>query len=341
MSYLRNRLIQAAVTLYGIVSIGFIFTHMMPGGPVQALRSQIRQNPEAHGLGPNPSAAEVRQYIRDNVIIPPDKPLWEKYTDYMMDVFLRGDFGMSYITEPQEPVLGLIAEAAPWTIFISSVGMVYGIVVGVILGAALAYYEGSRFDFGMTVAMILNGSIPYYAAAIILLYFFGYQTGWFPTGGRYPPGVEPGYSLEFILGVLYHAALPCLSTIVVGFGGGALGMRAHCIRIMGSDYIDVARLRGLSSYKIATRYLGRNALLPMYTGIVLGLGGLLGGSVILETIFSYPGLGMLMFRATMLRDYPLIIASMTISSVLFVIGTIIADFTYSLIDPRAEQSSMG
>lgn len=341
MGYLRNRLIQAFITLFGIVTLGFVFIRLMPGGPAQYLRSTVREEPEEHGLGSNPTGEEVRRYIEANMVSPPEQPLWQQYIDYLVGVFTRADFGISYIVEPQEPVMSLIIEAAPWTIFLSSVSLVYGLVVGIVLGSVMAYYNGTRFDVGMTTAMILNGAVPFYVAAILLLYFLSYQLGWFPSGSRYPPGMEPDYSLEFILGVFHHAALPCLSMIITGFGGGALGMRAHSVRIMGSDYIEVARLRGLSSYKIATRYLARNAMLPMYTGIMLGLGGLLGGSVILEGIFAYPGLGLLMFDATVMRDFPLLTASMVVTSALFILGTLMADFTYSLIDPRAEQASMG
>ncbi|WP_276256669.1 ABC transporter permease [Halomontanus rarus] len=235
----------------------------------------------------------------------------------------------------------MIAEAAPWTILLTSVSMVYGLFVGIILGTVMAYYEGSRFDIGMTTGMIANSAVPYYVAAIVLLYFFGYQLQWFPTGGRFDGDTTVGPNPEFVMSVYYHAALPCLSMIATGFGGGALGMRANAIRVLGSDYIRVAKLRGLSSYKISTRYLGRNAILPMYTGILVGIGGILGGSVILETIFAYPGMGMLMYDATLARDFPLLTASLVFTTVLFVIGTLLADFTYALIDPRAEQSSMG
>ena len=340
MGYLRNRLIQAFVTLFSIVSLSFFFIRMMPGGPRQYLKNHIRSNPSRYGLDANPSPMEVRRVLEEILIAPPKQPIWEAYLDYLSGAMV-GDFGISYIVQPGAPVMQLIAEAAPWTIFLSSISLVYGLFVGIILGTVMAYYEGSKFDMGMTASMLFNSAIPYYVIAIVLLYFFAYQTQWFPRGGRMDPTTTPGFNLPFVKGVFYHAALPSLSMILSGFGGGALGMRANAVRVLGSDYIRVARLRGLSAYKISTRYLGRNAILPMYTGIVIGIGGLLGGSVILESIFSYRGMGLLMFEAAVARDFPLLTANVTISTLFFVMGTLLADFTYSLIDPRAEQSSMG
>jgi peptide/nickel transport system permease protein len=341
MSYLRNRLLQAFITLYGIITIGFFAMRLMPGGPREYLISRVKSNPEEFGLDRSPTPQQINQILEQFLAAPPDKPVYIAYIDYLEGVFLHLDFGYSYIVSPGSEVLPLILEAAPWTILLSSISIVYGLFVGIILGSVMAYYEGTKFDIGMTTAMILDSAVPYYVAAVVLLYYFAYQYPIFPNGGRWDPNTTPGLNIPFILGVYYHAALPSLSMIITGFGGGALGMRANSIRIIGSDYIHVARLRGLSTYKISTRYLARNAILPMYTGIVIGIGGILGGSVILETIFGYAGMGQLMYQATMARDFPVITAALIITTTLFVFGTLLADFTYALIDPRAEQSSMG
>lgn len=340
MSYLRNRLIQAVVTLYGVVTLGFVFIRMMPGGPEQYLKNAIQSDPERYGLPPNPTPTQIDMVIQEYMTVPTDQPIWQEYVVFMANA-VQGDFGQSIIVQPGVSNMQLLAEAAPWTIFLSSVALVYGLVVGILLGTLMAYYEGSRFDVSATVTVIFSGAVPYYAAAIILLYFFGYVFEWFPTGGRYDPDTTPGLNLPFILGVFNHAVMPVMSLIITGLGGSALGMRANSVRIMGSDYIRVAQLRGLSTYTITTRYLGRNAVLPMYTSILIGLGGILGGSVILEAIFAYRGMGLLMLQAALMRDFPLLTTAMIIAAGLYVIGTLLADFTYSLIDPRAEQKSMG
>jgi peptide/nickel transport system permease protein len=340
MSYLRNRLLQAVVTLFGVVTLGFFLLRMMPGDAESYLRQNVRRNPESFGLPPNPTPQQVDRVVTEYLNMPEDAPLWQEYITFVANA-AGGDLGQSIIVEPGVSNMQLILEVAPWTIFLSSVSLVYGLVVGILLGTVMAYYEGSKFDVGATVSVLVSGAIPYYVVAIVLLYFLGFVLGWFPTGGRFDPDTTPGMNLPFIIGVLDHATLPVLSFIITGLGGGALAMRANSIRIMGADYIRVAELRGLSTYTITTRYLGRNAILPMYTTILLGLGALLSGSVIIEAIFAYEGMGLLMFEAVIKRDFPLLTAAMIITSFLFILGTLLADFTYALIDPRAEQKSMG
>lgn len=336
MAYLRDRLIQAIVTLYGVVTLGFLLIRLLPGGPVEYLRAQIRQNPRAYGLPPTPTPEQINGVIERLIEFNPDKPLLVAYVDYMRQVLLHFDMGESIIVATGAPVEELILAAAPWTIFLSVLGLLWGLLISVVLGSLMAYYEGSRFDVGTTVFVILDNAVPYYVAAILLLYFLGFQLGWFPTGGRRNPNAVAGINFAFIAGILYHATLPALSFIVTGFGGNALGIRANAIRLIGSEHVRVARLRGLSPYRISLAYLARNAILPMYTGIIIGLGGLLGGSIILERIFQYPGMGLLMFEAAIKRDYPLLMGNFLIFSFIFVFGTVVADFTYSMIDPRAD-----
>lgn len=339
MGYLRQRVTQALITLYAVVTLGFVLVRLMPGGPADYVRQKLQQNPGLVGKGPfEPITREdVNRYMEIYLNLEPREPIWQEYINYVINIF-TGDFGTSIFVDPGVEVAQLLAEAAPWTIFISSIAIFYSFTVGVVLGAIMAYFEGSKFDVGMTVSMILNAAVPYYVVAIVLLYFMAYQWGWFPTGGRMNPNTTPGYNWAFIAGVFEHAALPVASMIATGFGGGALGMRANSIRILGSDYIHYARDRGLSSYMIATRYLARNAVLPQYTSLMISMATLIGGSVILEQIFSYPGMGLLMYRATLARDYPIITGVLFVSTAIFVVALLFADMTYSLIDPRAGQT---
>lgn len=336
MSYLRDRLIQAVVTMWGIVTLSFFLNRSMPGGPIEALIADIRNNPDMYGVSREPTRSEVNRVVEQLVNVQPDQAIHEAYVQYMIDVFINFDFGQSIVVAGGVDVMDLILGRAPWTIFLSSIALLHGAIVGIILGAIMAYHEGSKFDVGMTVSMIIDRGIPYYVAAIFLLYLFAFQWGWFPTGGRMNPSLSPGLNWPWIRSVFYHAALPVLSIILTSLGGRALGMRANSIRLLGEPYIRNAKLRGLSKYRISVTYLARNAILPIWTSIVISLGGLLGGSVILEMIFQYPGMGHLMYRAAILRDFPVLMGSLVLVTFLFVIGTLIADFTYPLIDPRAE-----
>jgi peptide/nickel transport system permease protein len=230
-------------------------------------------------------------------------------------------------------------EALPWTIFLSAVAMLITTVVGLTLGSFMAYREGSLFDVSLTIYSVVLTSIPYYVIAIVLLYVFGYQLAWFPTGGQMPPDAQVGLNVEFVVGVFYYATLPILSMIIPGLV--ALGMRGNAIRILGENYIRVARLRGLSERRIALRYVGRNAVLPMYTGLMIGLGGLFGGSIILETIFQYPGVGYYTFKALQARDYPLMMGGFLLITAATILGIFVADLTYGWIDPRASSGGEG
>jgi len=165
--------------------------------------------------------------------------------------------------------------------------------------------------------------------------FLAYQAKLFPTGGRVPEGVQSGFNLAYIRGVVYHATLPILSTVVLS-GLASLAMRGNSIRVLGEDYMRVAQLRGLSDAVIATQYVARNAILPMYTGFMISVGTVFGGSVILEIIFVYRGVGFYLVEAARARDYPLMMGGFVLITFCVVVALLIADLTYPMLDPRAE-----
>ena len=338
MSYLIKRLAQGVFTIYAVVTLGFILVRLMPGGPADYVRSQFIEDRMQGVGGQDVTEEEIAQYLEIYLNINPDKPLWEEYLEYVYTVMIELDLGTSIFVRRGASVSQLIAEAAPWTVLITSIGLFYSFAVGIVLGTMMAYYEGGKFDVAATVTMIVNGAIPYYVVAIVLVFFLSYQWGIFPQGGRMDPYTDPGLNWPFIRGVFYHAALPVASIILTGIGGHALGMRANSIRLIGSDYVNFADNRGISPYGVATRHLARNAVLPMYTQLMISIGFILGGAVILEMIFVYAGMGLLMLQATEARDYPVLMGALTISVVMFVVAMLIADLTYSWIDPRAERA---
>jgi peptide/nickel transport system permease protein len=311
--------------MYCVVTFTFVLIRFMPGGPIDYIQAQYAQQPTY-------SPAEIRQIVELYTNIRPDEPIWKQYISYISSI-LQGDLGQSVIEG--EPVAEVLANAMPWTIFISAVSLFFIFTIAITLGALMAYSEGSRFDIGATISSIGLTSIPYYVVAIILLWFLGYQWELFPTGGRVDPTTTAGFNLSFIISVLYHGALPIASLVIASFGEQAIAMRGNSIQILGNDYLRVARLRGLSERRIALWYVGRNALLPMYTSIMIALGTLFGGSVILETIFTYPGIGYYMFRSIVARDYPLMMGAFLFITAGVVLGVYLADLTYGLIDPRA------
>ncbi|GAA0249792.1 ABC transporter permease [Halobacterium noricense] len=295
------------------------------------LRAQLIQQ-----QGGNFDQAQLNALVEAYTNMQPNDPLLQQYIDYMIGL-ATGDLGRSVWYG--EPVSEILASALPWTVFIMSIGLLLTFTLGVVLGAIMAYVEGSKFDVIATLVSIFLSSIPYYVAAIMFLMIFSLWNQWFPTGGRMNPNTTPGINLPFIIGVFYHAALPIASIVVTGLGMQALSMRGNSVRILGEDYLRVAHLRGLSSNRIALRYVGRNAILPMYTGLMISIGFMFGGSVILEEIFGYPGIGYYMLQAISARDYLMMMGAFLLITIAVVLGIYIADLTYGKIDPRAGEGA--
>ena len=333
MRYYAKRIGQSVLTLFVVVTITFFMYRLLPGGPLELMRQQLLQDMATQGTG-QANMQEVNRLIELYTGFQPDAPLYVQYYNYIKDIVVHQDFGKSIWQN--EPVFDILFKAMPWSIYVSVYGLVLGFSTNVFLGAFMAYREGSRFDSGMTGIIVAANSVPYYAAAIFMLIVFSYQLGWFPIAGRYGPATTPGFNVDFMVSVVHHSILPIFTGFVVGFGGGALGMRGNSVRILGEDYVRSARLRGLSSRLIAARYVGKNAILPMYTGLMIGLAGIFSSSVIMEQIFTYPGVGWYTFGALENRDYPLLLGSFIFFTTITITGITIADMTYSLIDPRIE-----
>ena len=325
--YLIKRTIQALVTVFTVITLSFVMIRLMPGGPVAHLRSQLQQSGRTY------SPEEINNRVELLTSVSPDQSLPEAYVDFVTGLLLHGDLGQSIWQN--EPVIDVIADAMPWTILVSAISLFLTFVIAITLGAVMAYGEGSRFDVSSSVLSVVVTSIPFYVVAIILVWFLGYQWGVFPTSGRVNPDIVPGFRVAYIVSILRHAALPVASLVIAGVGTQALTMRGNSIQVLGSDYLRVARLRGLTQRRIALRYVGRNAVLPMYTGIMIALGSLFGGSIILEEVFTYRGLGYMVFKSLGPRDYPLLMGGFLFITLGVVVGVFIADLTYGWVDPRA------
>ncbi|WP_436923919.1 ABC transporter permease [Halosimplex amylolyticum] len=328
MRYYAERTLQALVTVLIVVTVTFVMIRLIPGGPMDFMRAQLIQ--QAQGGGDSVDMARVNELVEAYTNVQPDKPMWQQYIDYVA-ALAQGDLGQSVWYD--RSVSSILAAAIPWTVFILGISLAINFVLGIGLGALMAYFEGSRFDVGSTMFAILSTSVPYYVVAIVMVYVLGYQLGWFPTGGRLASDVEVGLSVAFVRSALYHAALPVIS-LVTGFAGLAISMRANSISVLGEDYIRVARLRGIRTRNIALRHVVRNAILPIWTQLLISIGFLFGGSIILETIFAYHGVGYFMYQAIQSRDYPLMMGGFLVITVAVVISVYVADLSYGKIDPR-------
>jgi peptide/nickel transport system permease protein len=249
-----------------------------------------------------------------------------------MTSLLEGDMGRSM--NRSAPVAEILGRALPWTLFVMSWAIFLSFAIGISLGALMAYWEGTKFDSLLTGYATVMTSIPFYILAFVMLMYFGYELSWFPTGGKQPESVTAGLNWPFMSGIMRHAALPVIS-MLVGTGAASLAMRGNSIRVLGEDYLRVARLRGLPDRTIAVKYVARNAILPMYTSLMIAVGAMFGGSIVLEEIFVYRGMGYYMIQAVRARDYPVMMGAFTVITIAVVIALLIADLTYGKIDPRA------
>ena len=330
--YFLKRTGQAVFTAFVVVTLSFGLVRLMPGSPADQLRGQIIRN------NPSMSQQEIDRRVENYINIDVTAPLHEQYLDYVAGI-VSGDLGRS--VSQNAPVSEILGQALPWTVFAFSIAILLMFVVGIALGAIMAYQEGSRFDVGTTGVGIVLNSTPNYVTALLFLYVFGFTLGWFPTSGHISSEVvpivdplRPVATFQFVADAAYHASLLIAAVVITGFGGVALAMRGNSIQVLGEDYLRVARLRGLSDTRIALRYVARNAILPMYTGLLLAFGGVIGGSAILEQVFTYPGLGYYIVAAVEARDYPLMMGGFVLITLAVVIGAYIADLTYGLVDPR-------
>lgn len=332
MRYYIRRIAQSIFTLLAGLFLTYALYRIIPGNPVDAIIANLISERQDGGYDPE----RIRRMAEQMTGVNPDQGVIQGFADYVMGA-VQGDFGVSI--EHQEPVFEMLFAAIPWSVFISVYGIILGFTASVLVGVVMAWNEGSKVDSGLTVLVLSVNSIPYYVGAIVLLTFFGFQWGVFPIGGRTPSAVTAGFNLEYMTGILYHAALPIMSTFLLGFAATSIRMRANTVRIVGSDYLRSARLRGLGTNRILTRYLTRNAILPLYTSLVVGIGALFASNVITEYIFQYRGAGWLLFDAATNQDYPLVMGAFIFFGGVTVMGMLMADLTYGLIDPRAESGS--
>ncbi len=335
--YYLKRVGQSVLVFFLALTVTFALYRMLPFGPTEMVKVQIMKQTLKQGTSPTPQQmANINSIVETYTGIDPNQPWYVAYYEYLRDIILYQDFGRSIFKN--EPVFDILFRAMPWSIFISVYGLALGTTVSLLFGAVMAYNEGSKFDTGMTFISLVNSTVPYYVVGILALIVFSFNLGWFPSGGRMDPNTTPGLNIPFIVGVVKHAALPVLTAFIAGFSG-ALAFRGNCIREMGEGYIRVARLRGISQGRIAIRYVGRNALLPIYTNIMMGIASIFGSGIILETIFNYPAMGLVTYNALLNRDYPLIMGAFVFFTIITLLGILIADLTYGVIDPRVKGGS--
>lgn len=314
----------ALITIVVVAVITFIVVQNVPGDPIYEWAMELVQT---SGLDFDTAYKVAAQMYGYN----PHEPLLHRFVIYVKRL-LHGDLGYSMIYRAS--VNQIIAKALPWTAFVVSTALLLSFFLGVILGTAIAWKRRSVLDPVVTGYASLTAATPDYVAAMLLLLFFAIRLRWFPTRGAYDVGLTPGFNLRFIGNVLYHATLPILSYTLEALGGWALAMKGSAVSVLGEDYIVAAKARGLRDRRIVVSYLARNSILPLITSLAISLGGMFGGSILIETIFNYPGMGWFFSQALMRKDYGMMQGLFLLTITATILANLLADILYARLDPR-------
>jgi peptide/nickel transport system permease protein len=323
--YILRRFVLLLVTVYLSITVVFVVPRLVPGNPLGAVFLKMSE------MGASAGAPElIAEYNR---IFGLDKPLWEQYINYMRELH-QGNLGYSISAFPSE-VSVIIGNALPWTIGLLVVTTLISWILGSMIGAIVGW-QGSRARLTQAVvsAALLLYTTPYYILAIILLYVFAFEFNVFPLSGAYSRGATPELTVDFIRDVIQHAMLPGLSIVLVSLGWWFLSMRSLITSLKGEDYILNAEAKGLKKGRILWNYAFRNALLPQTTGLAISLGNIVGGAIITEAIFAYPGIGWVIFNAIKGLDFPLIQGGVLLIILSVASANFIIDIAYPLLDPR-------
>jgi peptide/nickel transport system permease protein len=321
--YFLNKLLWFLVTFVFAFLLNFILPRLMPGDPVAVITQRAVQ-----GMT-NQTGVQIvyNQYAEQ---FGTNKPVLEQFFLYMKNV-ARGDFGPSFSQYPR-PVSDIIRSAVLWTLALQFPAIIVGWLIGNTLGALAAYLKGT-FDKVLMPASIFVSNLPAFGMAIILLVIFGVDLRWFPTSGGYGFDLIPAFNWRFVWSVIVHYQLPFWSIVLIAIGGQAIGMRSMAIYELNADYVKYSRLLGIKDRKIIG-YVFRNAMLPQITGLALAIGTMIGGNLVAEVVFSYPGLGYTLLNGILGQDYPLISASTLMITMMVLAASFTLEILYGFIDPR-------
>lgn len=326
MAYYLRKTGYFLLTLWAAATLNFMIPRLQPGDPAEIMVRQLNGQGE---IDPAQVAAikAMLGYGDDNIVV--------AYGQYLRQL-LSGDLGISFTYFPF-PVAEVIGRALPWTLVLVGLTQILSFVLGTLLGAIAAWKRNSRFDTTISVGSTFVGNLQSVWIGLIILFLFAYTLGWFPASGGYGY-TDPGFTAIHIADIASHGFLPALTLMVTAPIGFILSMRNTMVQVLGEDYIRLGAAAGLRQRTLAIGYAARNALLPVVTGFALSLGVLMGGSILIETVFDFPGMGRLMGEATANRDFPLMQAILLATIVIVLTANFIVDLLYPLIDPRARRA---
>ena len=327
MPYLLRRLGFFLLTLWAALTLNFIIPRFMPGSPLQALRDRthnklspaaLEQMLTSYGFKPN-----------ENVVV--------QYLDYLKNM-VTGQWGISIGATLGEPVTRIVRQALPWTLGLVGVTTVLAFLLGSLIGVVSGWRRGSRLDSLLPPAFVVTSALPYFWVGLLLILVFSVWTGGLlPSDFNYDSGLQPAFTPAFVFSVFSHALLPAATILITSIGGWILTMRNNMITTLAEDYVRMGRAKGLSDRRIMTAYAARNAMLPNLSGFAMSLGFVIAGSILVEYVFNYPGLGYLLYNSVQNTDYPLMQALFMLFTVAVLVAVLVCDIAIAILDPRSRE----
>ena len=328
MRHLLRRLGIYLLAIWAAVTVNFFLPRLAPGNPAEAVFMRLSQ----HG---NVSPATLKALEIEFGVDTTD-PLWVQYLQYLNNL-LHGNLGVSTTYFPSS-VGAIIGQNIKWTLVLLSVSVAISFAFGTLIGVFMAWKRGTPFDTILSTVMTFLYSILYPWLALVAVYYLGFKLGWFPYSDGYDAlNTTPGWNLDFIQSAANHAILPAFTIVISTIAGWMLTMRNSMITTLSEDYILMARAKGLTSRRVMFAYAARNAILPSVTGFALAIGSVVGGQLLVEIVFSYPGIGFALFQGIQNQDYALADGILLLVIIATVVMNLIVDLLYVALDPRTRQ----
>ena len=324
MKYFLQRIAFYLFTAWAAITLNFFIPRMVPGDPVQSLITKYQGQISTQSI----------QSLYVLFGLDKQESLWSQYLDYWKQLF-QGDLGLSFTFFPA-PVSQVLGQALPWTILLVGITTIISFFLGTGLGVVAGWRRGSWADSLLPVTTFLS-SVPYFWLGIIAIYLLAGPDSFFPASGGFESGLVPAWDQYFIPSAIQHSLLPALTILISSVSGWILSMRNMMITVSSEDYITVAHAKGLSERRVAMSYAARNALLPNVSGFALSLGFIVGGTLLVEIVFSYPGLGYTLLQALGAKDYPLMQGIFLVITISVLVANLLADVAYMLLDPRTRK----
>jgi peptide/nickel transport system permease protein len=325
VGYVVRRLGVFVLVIWAAATINFAIPRLSPADPIKEALLRVT----TMGAGQANMDVLARNFAARFGL---DQPVWQQYLNYLTDL-ARGNLGYSIGFFPAQ-VGDMILIALPWTIILVGLATLLTFAIGTVLGAFMAWGQVPRVVQVLGPPLLTMSAIPYYLLGLILIYLFAFLTKTFPLGGGYSVGLAPEWSPPFLVDALRHAILPALSIVLADLGFWALGMRGMMVTVQGEDFMTLAEAKGLKPSRVFLRYGVRNAILPQITSLALSMGRVVSGAILVEIVFSYPGVGNLLYQAIRTFDYFVIYGVAFMVIVAIGLATLILDLLLPVLDPR-------